>query len=153
LIVLERGLSVTSSTPILGAARQLLKLGYPPNTVLQCFRGDVLAMTVRGIGAAAQLESNRFGTGFVKRHSRVRPAPPMRPREAAATAPPTGNKTAVRRPAPAEVRGWRGIPHVMDLAINGHRGPGLFLSVRRERRVFLFRAGAEFAGTLDGDDQ
>jgi hypothetical protein len=70
-------------------------------------------MTVRGIGAAAQLEINRFGTGFVKRHSRVRPAPPMRPREAAAT---------------THLQTVRGIPlpHVMDLAINGHRGPGFF---------------------------
>lgn len=71
------GITVTSPTPVLSLCRRLLEAGHDPATRLDVYRGAVLALTVRSIGEAAQLEINSKGTDFV-RHRDVRPALPMR---------------------------------------------------------------------------
>ena len=99
LIIID-DLAIASGTPVLDACRQLLQLGYPSDSVLEVFRGGTLSLTVYHIGAAAQLEINGKGDGFVKRRFPVGMAPPIRPHEQAATHPTLTVKTAVRSCAP-----------------------------------------------------
>jgi hypothetical protein len=71
------GITVANNTPVLSLCRRLLEAGHDPATRLNIYRGVVLALTVRSIGEAAQLEINSKGTDFVRRRD-VRAAPPMR---------------------------------------------------------------------------
>jgi hypothetical protein len=71
------GITVTNNAPVLSLCRRLLEAGHDPATRLDVYRGTVLALTVRSIGEAAQLEINSKGTDFV-RHRDVRAASPMR---------------------------------------------------------------------------
>jgi hypothetical protein len=54
--------------------RRLLAAGIDPATRLEVYRGATLALTVRAIGEAANLEINAKGTGFARRCA-VRAAP------------------------------------------------------------------------------
>ena len=73
------GITVTSSSPVLGLCRQLVEAGHDPSTPLEAYRGETPALRVKSIGQAAGLEVNSGGKGF-----KPRPAPPVSPfREAA----------------------------------------------------------------------
>jgi hypothetical protein len=85
LIVIEAWLTVASGTPVLDACRELIRLGYPPDTILQVFRNGQPSLTVHNIGEVAQLEINGKRDGFIKRRSAVGTAPPMRSPKLAAT--------------------------------------------------------------------
>jgi hypothetical protein len=80
------GLTVQSSSPILQLCRQLVAAGHDPATPLHAYRGDTLALVVRSIGQAANLEINGKGTGFVTRHA-VGTGPPIAPTAPARTGP------------------------------------------------------------------
>jgi hypothetical protein len=96
LIVVDGWLAVAHGTPILAACRELVRLGYPPEASLECFRGGKISLTVKSIGAAAELEINAKGDGFVKRPCRVRIASPMRSRVPGATTRPHHHQPAIR---------------------------------------------------------
>jgi hypothetical protein len=63
------GLTCNSGSPVLAMRRALVIAGHDPGSQLEAYRGDVLCLRVRSIGAGAAVEVNARGTGFV-----VRPA-------------------------------------------------------------------------------
>jgi hypothetical protein len=72
-----------SRSPVFALCRALLAAGANPNSKLECFRGSVLALTVKTIGAGAKLtimENNRSGPRVVpyKPLSRDDVWPPIR---------------------------------------------------------------------------
>jgi hypothetical protein len=77
--ITERG-----GTPVLALCRSLIAAGMAPDQALEVFRGATLALSVRSVGEAAQLDVNGKGTGF-KPIAAVGKAPPMRSDEAAAS--------------------------------------------------------------------
>jgi hypothetical protein len=89
------GISVTNSTPVLSLCRRLLEAGHDPATRLEVYRGATLALTIRSIGEAAELEINSKGTDFV-RHRDVRAA------------------SQVRKPSAAYAAGWTDWPAATD---------------------------------------
>ena len=76
------GITVQSSTPVLGLCKALLAAGLDPDSALQVYRAGTLALSIRNISEAAGLEVNAKGTGFVR--APVRTAPPMRKNRRAA---------------------------------------------------------------------
>jgi hypothetical protein len=69
------GVYVKASAPILELCRQLLARGADPASPLEAWRGSILSLRVRTIGAAAALEVRPSGTGtpvFVRRKNRRR---------------------------------------------------------------------------------
>ena len=52
---------VRSRTPVFALCRALLAVGANPNSKLECFRGSVLALTVKSIGIGAMLTSKENG--------------------------------------------------------------------------------------------
>jgi hypothetical protein len=59
---------VRSRSPVFALCRALLAAGANPNSKLKCFRGDVLALTVKTIGRGAKLtikENNWVGPKVV----------------------------------------------------------------------------------------
>jgi hypothetical protein len=72
------GIEARAAAPVLMLCRLLVEAGHDPDHPLHAYRGDVLALKVRAIGEAAQLEINARGTGLIPRHA-VRTASPMRP--------------------------------------------------------------------------
>ena len=75
-IAIALGITATSSSPVLALCRTLVDTGHDPATPLEAYRGDTLALRVRSIGEAAELEINARGTGFIARPA-VRAAPPI----------------------------------------------------------------------------
>jgi hypothetical protein len=71
------GITVTGYAPVLELSRRLVEAGHDPATALHVYRGATLALTVRSIGEAAQLEINSKVTGFTRRQA-VRTGPPVR---------------------------------------------------------------------------
>ena len=71
------GLVVRSPSPIIGLCRELIARGFDPDLPLHPYRGDTLALIVRSIGQAANLEIDGHGTGFRPAH-KGGPASPMR---------------------------------------------------------------------------
>lgn len=71
------GLTSRGATPILNLCRRLVAAGHDPNSPVECYRGDVLALTVITIGQGAALELNGHGTAFVAFRGR-RAASPVR---------------------------------------------------------------------------
>jgi hypothetical protein len=71
------GLASSGNSPVLGLCRLAVEHGHDPHACMQVFRGTVLALTIRSIGEAAQLEINSKGTRFVRRPG-VRTASPVR---------------------------------------------------------------------------
>jgi len=67
------GLTVCSSSPVLALCRKLVKAGHDPSLPLEAWRGDTLAIRIRSIGEAAQLEVNGEGAGFRQHASRAQP--------------------------------------------------------------------------------
>jgi hypothetical protein len=70
-------------SPVFGLCRALLAAGSDPNSKLSCFRGDVLALTIKTIGIGAKLtikENDWVGPKVVpyEPFSRDRVEPPMR---------------------------------------------------------------------------
>jgi hypothetical protein len=96
LIIIDAWLSVASLTPVLDACRELLRLGYPDDTVLEVHRNGRLSLIVPNIGEAAELEINSRGNGFTKR----RIGPPVRSPEPAAISPTPTRNVAGRGCAP-----------------------------------------------------
>ena len=66
--------------PVLTLCRKLIAARYDPATRLECYRGDVLALTVRSIGEAAKLVVDEKGLRFApqKPFSQPKGSPPMR---------------------------------------------------------------------------
>jgi hypothetical protein len=62
---------VTGAAPILGVCRALVTGATP----LEAYRGDTLCVRIRSLGQAAELEQSP--SAFVRRHSRLRAAPPV----------------------------------------------------------------------------
>jgi hypothetical protein len=56
------GITVTSPSPATELCRRLVAAGHHPDVRLELFRGAVLALRIRSIGAAAKLLP--MGTGF-----------------------------------------------------------------------------------------
>jgi fructoselysine-6-P-deglycase FrlB-like protein len=71
------GITVRSPSPVLSLCRKLIETGHDPAAPLDAYRGSTLALRVKSIGQAAQLEVNADGTGFWQR-AKARAAPPMR---------------------------------------------------------------------------
>jgi hypothetical protein len=78
------GVTVEANTPVLELCRKLVAVGHDPATRLDVYRGNVLALRITSIGAAARLEINAKGTGFVARYA-VRTASPMRQNDRSAS--------------------------------------------------------------------
>jgi hypothetical protein len=72
------GITTTGNAPVLVLCRRLLAAGHDPATRLEVYRGATLALIVRSIGEAAQLEINSKGSDFAAHRPRVRTAPPVR---------------------------------------------------------------------------
>jgi hypothetical protein len=72
------GLASRGAAPVLALCRALVRAGHDPATPLEVFRGGVLALTVRTIGAGAVLTVNEDGPRFMRwrpyRSRRVSPA-------------------------------------------------------------------------------
>ncbi len=58
------GITVRSSSPVLALCRRLIEVGHDPAQPLHAYRGDVLALRVRSIGAGARLAVSGGGIGF-----------------------------------------------------------------------------------------
>jgi hypothetical protein len=71
-------ITAQSSSPVLSLCRHLVDAGHDPTTPLHAYHGDTLALIIRSIGEAANLEINGKGTGFVTRHA-VGTGPPIAP--------------------------------------------------------------------------
>ena len=82
------GLTVNAYTPVLTLARQLIRAGFPPDRILEVYRGTTLCFSVP-LATAARLEvrdSNRGRPIFVPWRSHgMRPAPPIAPDDLPAT--------------------------------------------------------------------
>lgn len=72
------GLSATGAAPVLALCRLLVEAGADPGRSLHAYRGALLCLAVRSIGAAAQFDINSKGTGFTKWHVPVRIASRVR---------------------------------------------------------------------------
>ena len=72
------GMIAVGPAPVLALCRQLVETSIDPDAVLEVYRGDQLALVVRGIGQAAKLtvrESTRDGQPRFARLSSDGPAP------------------------------------------------------------------------------
>jgi len=69
---------VQSHSPVLAMCRELIEAGFNPERPLHVYRDGVLALTVRSIGEAAQIEINGKGAGFLRRPQAVGTALPAR---------------------------------------------------------------------------
>ena len=58
------GITMTGSAPILALCRKLVAAKHDPDQSLAAYRGDTLALRVRSIGKAANLEIDGKGCGF-----------------------------------------------------------------------------------------
>jgi hypothetical protein len=73
---MAEGFSAFGAAPVLMLCRKLVEAGFDPRSPLEAWRQRTLALQVRSIGEAADLEINSKGTGFVRRSS-VRTASPV----------------------------------------------------------------------------
>jgi hypothetical protein len=82
------GIVVNAYAPVLTLARQLIRAGFPPDRILEVYRGATLCFCVP-LATAARFEvrdSNRGSPLFVPWRSRsMRTAPPVAPNDLAAT--------------------------------------------------------------------
>jgi hypothetical protein len=67
------GFNARGAAPVLVLCRELIAAGLNPDQALQVYRGATLALRVRSIGEAANLEINSKSTGFIT-HRAVRAA-------------------------------------------------------------------------------
>jgi hypothetical protein len=68
-IAIALGIKAVSATPILRLCRLLVQAGHDPTAPLDAYRGDILCLSVRGIGEAANIELSHHG-GFIRRAAR-----------------------------------------------------------------------------------
>jgi len=95
------GYVTRGTTPILAMCRRLIEADYDPTTMLHCYRGATLAITVASIGQGAGLKLNGHGSGFRAVYGGVT-APPVAPLATDAPRPHTVDKKHLaRRAAPA----------------------------------------------------
>ena len=73
---LAQGIKARGAAPVLLLCRKLVEAGYDPDQPLEAWRGSILALRVRSIGDAAEVEINSKGTGLACR-SAVRTASPV----------------------------------------------------------------------------
>jgi hypothetical protein len=59
------GVTVRERVPVLDLCRKLTETGHDPRLPLHAYRGDILCLTVRAIGAGAKLTVTESGTRFV----------------------------------------------------------------------------------------
>jgi hypothetical protein len=82
------GIVVNAYAPVLTLARQLIRAGFPPDRILEVYRGATLCFRVP-LATASRLEvgdSNQGRPVFVPWRSRsTRTAPPIAPNDLAAT--------------------------------------------------------------------
>jgi hypothetical protein len=71
------GITVRAYAPVLALCRKLIEAGHDPSLPLEAYRSEVLALRVRSIGEAAELEINGEGNGFRPRRQ-PDAGPPMR---------------------------------------------------------------------------
>jgi hypothetical protein len=62
-------------TPVLAMCRSLIAAGMSPDQAMECWRGSTLALRIRSIGEAAELEIAGDGLGF--RRARKPDAAPL----------------------------------------------------------------------------
>ena len=77
------GIAARDYAPVLALCRALVDAGYDPASPLEAYRGGVLALRIRSIGEAANLEvrpSSGSGTPVFIRRMTARPAPLVRSR-------------------------------------------------------------------------
>jgi hypothetical protein len=82
------GYTACGNAPVLGLCRELVKAGFDPSWSLHAYRGNVLALRVRSIGAGAALtvdEHNGIRFAKWKPFNRSAVSPPMRQNGQAAT--------------------------------------------------------------------
>jgi hypothetical protein len=63
------GISVRANAPVFGLSRKLVDAGHDPDSLLHCYRDDVLCLKIRSIGEGAKLavrEDNRKGLRLVR---------------------------------------------------------------------------------------
>jgi len=63
------GITAHGNAPVLVLCRRLLAAGLDPDQAMEVYRGATLALRVRSIGEAAELEINSKGTAFVARRA------------------------------------------------------------------------------------
>jgi hypothetical protein len=73
----SEGFTARANSPVLALCRLLIAAGIDPDRPLNAYRDDMLALRVRTIGEAADLEINSKGTGFVRCRQAVRRGPPI----------------------------------------------------------------------------
>jgi hypothetical protein len=83
------GLTAVGAAPVLTMCRKLVEAGFDPESGLDAWRGDTLALRVRRIGEAAELEINSKGTDFIRRPAVRRASPSENTHVRQAKAPPS----------------------------------------------------------------
>jgi hypothetical protein len=68
------GITVQSFSPVLEMCRRLVAAGHDPDRPMHVYRGNALALKVRSLGEARNLEVNAKGTGFSPRSVRIAPS-------------------------------------------------------------------------------
>jgi hypothetical protein len=77
-VCIAAGLKINTGSPVLAICRQLIEAGVDPALRLECYRGDVLALSVSSIAIGAQLRVRGNGAGFEITPTATRPtAPPV----------------------------------------------------------------------------
>jgi hypothetical protein len=71
------GITAKSDAPVLALCRKLVDAGHEPNTPLEAYRGDMLALRVKSIGQGAQLQVNGNTRLVFAGAPKRRTAPPM----------------------------------------------------------------------------
>jgi hypothetical protein len=82
------GFTAVGAAPVLLICRKLVEAGIDPESRLEAWRGDTLALRVRRIGEAAELEINSKGTDFIRSPEVRRASPSVKKRPEAATGQP-----------------------------------------------------------------
>src|SRR5262249_24432230 len=77
-IAVAEGIRVKPESPVLALCRKLFAAGYDPATPLEAYRGDTLALRVKSIGHAAQMQVNGNTRLVFAVASKRRMALPMR---------------------------------------------------------------------------
>ena len=77
-IAVAEGIRVKAESRVLALCRKLIAAGYDPATPLEAYRGDTLALRVKSIGHAAQMQVNGNTSLVFAVASKRRMALPMR---------------------------------------------------------------------------
>jgi hypothetical protein len=82
------GFTAFGTAPVLMMCRKLVEDGFDPELPLEAWRGNTLALRVRRIGEAAELEINSKGTDFIRLPAVRRASPSAEPPTEPAKVPP-----------------------------------------------------------------